>query len=102
MKRLVPALLAFLAFPALAQDAVPDHERAQDAVAIGVVLPLAEVLTLLAQTHPGDVIEVELEDEDGIIVYEIEIVTPDGRLLEIEINATTGEVLTVETDEDDD
>jgi uncharacterized membrane protein YkoI len=102
MTRLLPAILVSLALPALAQDVKPDHERAADAVATGAVLPLAEVLARLAQTHPGDVIEVELDDEDGIVVYDLDIVTPDGRLLEIEINAATGAVLDVEIDEDDD
>ncbi len=102
MIRLLPAILVSFALPALAQDVRPDHERAADAVATGAVLPLAEVLAGLAQTHPGDVIEVELDDEDGIVVYDLDIVTTDGRLLEIEINAATGAVLDVEIAEDDD
>jgi uncharacterized membrane protein YkoI len=80
----------------------PDHERAEDAVARGAILPLADVLARLALTHPGDVIDVEIDDEDGVIVYDLDLVTQNGRLLEIEVNAVTGEVLDVELDEDDD
>lgn len=107
MVRIAPLLALLLAGPALAQDAapgqsLPDHDLAEQAVTRGAILPLAEVLTIVASLHPGDVIEVELEEEDGVMVYELEIVTPEGRLLEIEVEAATGRVLDVETEQDDD
>jgi uncharacterized membrane protein YkoI len=48
------------------------------------------------------VIELELERDDGRWIYELELVTPEGRLYEMEIDAATGTVLDVEREEDDD
>ena len=51
---------------------------------------------------PGDVQEVELEKEDGMMVFEIEILDADGQEFEIEIAADTGAVIEVEAEDDDD
>ena len=102
MPRYLTAVLVIIALPALAQEDLPDHERAEEAVAQGMFLSLADVLARLARTHPGEAIEVELDDEDGVTVYDLGLITADGRLLEIEVNARTGEVLDVEFDNDDD
>jgi uncharacterized membrane protein YkoI len=49
---------------------------------------------------PGDVQETELEREDGMQVYEIEILTADGVEMEVEIDAQTGAVLEIEVEDD--
>ena len=43
--------------------------------------------------YPGQVIEAELEDEGGMIVYEIKMLTADGRVMKLSYNAATGELL---------
>lgn len=50
---------------------------------------------------PGEVQEVELENEDGVPLYEIEIVKADGQKFEVEIAADTGVVIEVEAEDDD-
>ena len=44
-------------------------------------------------------IEVELEYSDQRLTYEVELVTTDGRLIEVDMNAATGEI--VKLDEED-
>ena len=44
------------------------------------------------------VIEVEFEEENGKYIYEFELITPDGRLLEAIADAVTGEILSVGED----
>ncbi|ABL69758.1 MULTISPECIES: PepSY domain-containing protein [Paracoccus] len=89
-------------FPTVGQDiAGPDFEYARDAVEQGRILPLAEVLARLHETQPGRVSEVELEEEDGMTIYEIELVTPDGRLIEVEIDAASGRILALDQDDED-
>jgi uncharacterized membrane protein YkoI len=83
------------------EQTAPDFERAQEAVERGEILPLAEILEVVQEAHPGRVIEVELEFADGLRVYEVELITPEGRLIEVDVNAATGEILAFE-DEDDD
>ena len=51
---------------------------------------------------PGDVQEIELEKEDGALVYEIEILGDSGQEFEIEISADTGTVIEIEAEDDDD
>lgn len=91
---LAPPLLALalLATPSAGarQD---DHERARAAVARGEALPLEQILRGLP-LRPGErLLEVEFEREDGRWVYEIELIGPDGRVRELEVDALTGEVL---------
>ncbi len=46
------------------------------------------------QKVQGTVAEVELEEEENHkAIWEVEIVTADGKLIEVEIDAKTGEVL---------
>ena len=103
-KRLLAAsLLAGLLTAPLAQASDKDHERARQAVQAGQVLALPAVLKKLAATHPGQVLEVELEHErdrdrkqypeQGRWVYEIKLLQRDGQLIKLELDAKTAEVL---------
>ncbi|AUN94660.1 PepSY domain-containing protein [Pseudazoarcus pumilus] len=88
------ALCLMLAGPVLADD--KDHERARRALEAGEVLPLGEVLARIAREMPGDVLEVELERDDGRWIYEIKLLRADGALLEVEVDAATAGVIEVE------
>ncbi|OJU91008.1 MAG: peptidase [Burkholderiales bacterium 66-5] len=71
-----------------------DHERARQALAQGLVLPLATVLTgLEPQGYPGQVLKVEFEREHGRFIYEIRLLRPDGRVAKLEVDAQDGRVL---------
>ncbi len=50
----------------------------------------------------GEVQEIELETEDGMTIYEIEILSADGQEFEVEIAADTGAVVEVEVEDADD
>ena len=73
-----------------------EHDLIRGALQRGEVLPLSKILSIAAQRVPGDVIEVELEDEERVLVYEIKILTDGGRVREIKIDARTGVVLEIE------
>ncbi len=47
---------------------------------------------------PGQVIKAELDYEDGMLVYEIEIRTAEGHKYEVRIDANTGAILKVKLD----
>ncbi len=96
MRPVVLALLLVLAaLPAHAGER-HDHERARAALLAGEVMPLGRLLDRLAQTNPGDLLEAELEDEHGRLVYELKLLTPGGRVQEILVDARTGEPLASE------
>ncbi|WP_223422310.1 PepSY domain-containing protein [Tateyamaria pelophila] len=92
-------LTALLTGPALADR--DDQDRAHRALEAGEILPLSQILAVAGTVRPGRVIEVELEREDGRWVYELELVTPEGVLYEMEIDAATATVLDLEREEDD-
>ena len=95
MQRLAAPLFCSLALllataPAHADS---DQDRARAAVQAGQVLPLKTVLERLEREHPGQVLEVELEREDGRWVYEVKLLQAGGRLVKLELDADSGEVL---------
>lgn len=57
-----------------------------------------QVIEIALAQVPGEVIEVELETEDGQQIFEVEILGLDGVEMEVEIDANTGDVLEVEAD----
>lgn len=89
------ALLAALVLTAgptsLADDkgvAVPQNVASLDAA-------LAEV----RRAYPGRVLKVELESEDDAVarwVYEVKVLTSDGHVLEVELDAVSLQLLGVE------
>jgi uncharacterized membrane protein YkoI len=88
----VSALVLPLA-PMAAGDDKSDHDRAREALKRGEVLPLRDIVARAEAAFPGRLLEVELEDEDGDIVYDIELLSPDGRLIELLYDARTGTLL---------
>ncbi|MEQ3642644.1 MAG: PepSY domain-containing protein [Paracoccus sp. (in: a-proteobacteria)] len=101
MKRSLSSLmLILLPLTLAAQPIAPDYETARQAVDRGDMLPLEQILARIQARHPGRIVEVELEDEDGLWLYEIEVLTPEGRLIEIELDARTGAILGYEEDDD--
>ena len=70
-----------------------DHERARQALQAGQVLPLRSVLQRLEREQPGQVLEVELEQEGGRWIYEVKLLQADGRLLKLKLDARTAVLL---------
>lgn len=62
------------------------------------LLPLARILEIARGRVPGEVIDVDFDEDDGVAEYEVEILTPAGRKIEIRIDAHRGSVLEVEGD----
>ncbi len=98
MRSICLAILLMLSAPAIADG--DDHDRARAALERGDILPLSRILAIVEKTWGGRVIEVDLGRDDGRFVYEIEIVTPAGRLLEAEIDAATGDLIENEYEDD--
>lgn len=85
---------------AWARDERDDHERARAAVQAGEMLPLPTLLEKLRRTHPGQVLELELERDDGRWIYEVKLLQASGQLLKLELDAGTGQVLQVKRKQD--
>lgn len=70
-----------------------DQHESMRLVEQGDILPLQQILDLLGREQVGRVLEVELESEHGRYIYEIELLGEDGRVLEYEIDAASGEII---------
>lgn len=70
-----------------------DHDRARRAHLAGEVVGLDQLLAAVARDRPGKVIDVELERERGRMVYEVKLITPDGRLQKMKYDARSLERL---------
>ncbi|PAU87403.1 peptidase [Pseudomonas sp. WN033] len=75
------------------------HDEALYLVEQGVILPLQTLIDDALRRFPGRFLEAELEWDDGRYVYEIEIVAEGRRVIELEYDAVTGQLLGI--DEDD-
>ena len=100
MRRSLILLLFLLGAPASA--GLDDVTRAREALERGEVMPLADILALVQGELDARVIEVEFEEEAGEYVYEFELITPDGLLLEATADAVSGRILTMGPDDDED
>jgi len=89
-----------LALPSAWAGDERDHERARSAVQMGEVLPLPTLLEKLQRTHPGKVLELELERDDGRWIYEVKLLQTNGQLLKLELDAGTGQLLQVKRKQD--
>jgi uncharacterized membrane protein YkoI len=83
--------LVCAANPAVAGD--DDHERARDAVRRGEILSLDEILRRLELRSGEQLLEVEIERDDGLWIYEIELIGADGRVRELEVDARDGRIV---------
>jgi len=70
-----------------------DHDRARQAVLAGEILPLSKILDLVERDFGGELIEAELETHHGRLVYEIKLVSRDGRLRRLIYDARDGTLL---------
>ena len=93
--------LSLLGWPLSATADDIDHDEALALTEQGVILPLQTLMADALQRYPGRFLKAELERDDGRYIYELEIVTDDRRVIELEYDAVSGTLLDVDIDEDD-
>ncbi|KAA0571059.1 hypothetical protein FZ983_33690 [Azospirillum sp. B21] len=90
----LPILVCGLLFAgsagALAGD---DHDRAREALQAGRILPLERIVESAKARFGGEILDVDLEDENAGFRYELKLIAADGRILKLEYDAATGELL---------
>jgi len=60
----------------------------------------AEAVAAATSAVPGDVVETEFEEENGVLAWGIEIRTGDGTVIEVNVDPETGAILGTEIDDD--
>lgn len=70
-----------------------DHYQSRRAFQAGEVMPLRTLLDKIEKDYPGQVLEVELEREQQQWYYEVKMLSDEGRLQKLIVDAKTGEVM---------
>jgi uncharacterized membrane protein YkoI len=73
-----------------------DHDRAERARALGEIRPLEEIMPLVRDRITGEIANIELERNHGVWIYEFKVIDRAGRLIEVRIDAKTGELVKIE------
>ena len=98
-KRLQAFIITLLLSVTQLAQADDDHDEARRLLEAGDILSLENILQKARAVQPGKILEVELESKKGKHVYEIELLTTDGRILELVFDAQTGEHLSTENED---
>ncbi|UOQ86730.1 PepSY domain-containing protein [Gracilibacillus salinarum] len=61
-----------------------------------------EARTIALEEYDGEIIEFELDEDDGQTYYEIEIRTTDNEKVELEIDGYTGDIISISRKDNDD
>ncbi|MCK0163052.1 MULTISPECIES: PepSY domain-containing protein [unclassified Marinobacter] len=88
--------IAFCLTAAVPASADEDWRKLHEEVQAGRIKPLGEILDSLLRDWEGQVIDVEFEEDDGMRLYEIELLGSEGQVVEFEVNAVTGELIGIE------
>src|SRR5690625_1697398 len=76
-----------------------EKQKEKETKSTNTVIDVNKAIDIALAKFPGTVDEVELDEEDGRLVYEIEI-EGNGEEAEFEIDAYTGEIIVIEIEED--
>lgn len=65
-------------------------------MAAAAKVTIEQAVKTASQTVPGKIVEAELETKHNRLVWEVEIVTSEKKVMEVHIDAATGAVIDVE------
>ncbi|PQP02659.1 peptidase [Pseudomonas frederiksbergensis] len=86
--------LALLVFCSVVMARDLDQDEALRLRQQGVILPLEQLLQQALDRYPGaKLLEAELEEKHDVYVYEVELLTTEGVVRELDVDAITGHLL---------
>ena len=94
---LLSALMPIIAASSLAHGDDPERrDEVRRAVEAGEVLPLAQILERVRGKVSGDITGIEINREDGRWHYEFRVIERSGRVLEVHVDAHSGNIEQIE------
>ncbi len=69
------------------------QEEIRELVRNGDIMPLETILLQFPRRIYGKLLDLEAERKHGTVVYEFEFLRPDGRIVEIEVDARDASIL---------
>ncbi|HXH68827.1 MAG TPA: PepSY domain-containing protein [Pyrinomonadaceae bacterium] len=83
-------------------DDEDDSPEMQAKLAKQAKITIEQARKIALERVAGTITEEEIEMENGILVYSIEIRDANGKTQDVEVDAKTGEIVRVEPEDDDD
>ena len=65
----------------------------------GKILPLEQILQRYQPQLQGRLLDLEVEDEHGMILYEMKFILENGRVIELKVDAANGALIKKEYDD---
>lgn len=75
------------------------QQTARQLLSAGKILPLEKITKLAKEIKPGEVLETELEQKKGLLIYEVEILDTQSQVWEIKLDAKTGKLIKLELED---
>lgn len=76
----------------------PSHDDLSRLVREGRIYPLAILKAQVLAKLPGELIDVRVERDDGVIIYEFRILRDSGQVTEVEVEAASGRIVEIENE----
>lgn len=86
-----------LALPAVVH--ADDVDRVRELRISKSIMPLSRILSHVQKRYPGTLLKVELEEEKGQVIYEMELLGKDKVMRQLKIDAKTGKILSMDGDD---
>lgn len=83
---------------AAGDDDLPSHDDLSRLVKEGRIHPLAVLKAQVLAKLPGELIDVRVDCDDGVIIYEFRILRDSGRVTEVEVEAASGRIVEIENE----
>lgn len=61
-------------------------------------ISIEDAISIAMEQIPGEIVKIELDTENGTLVYEVDIITAQGIKYEMDIDAQTGRIINIERD----
>ena len=90
VRLLAVALVLACAAAAAADD---DHARARAAREAGEIVSLQAILDRVHAEFNGSPVEIELDDDDGRLIYKVKLLAPGGAIVKLEYDARDARLL---------
>ncbi len=84
--------LAAVLYPGHATADSRDHDTALQAVERGEIKALADILAVVRNKLPGEIVGVKIEQERSRWYYELRVTDGKGRLFEVYVDAKSGAI----------
>lgn len=87
------ATVGLVASPAGHADDKLNQNEVRQLREAGKILPMEDILSRSRAAQPGQIVEVELDRENGRYVYEVKLIDDRNTVHKLELDAASGEVL---------